>query len=60
MTRFNGVVTKYLSDYIAWFCLLEYFKTDKDIIKVRNLLVHTYTVHTISRTDEFVLRTVGF
>ena len=54
------VATKYLSDYLAWFRWLEYFKTDKDIIKVRNLLVHSHTVHTTCKTDEFVLRTVAF
>lgn len=60
MTRFNGVATKYLSDYLAWFRWLEYFKTDKDIIKVRNLLVHSHTSHTTSKTNEFVLRGVTF
>ncbi len=57
MTRFNGVSTKYLSDYLAWFRWLEYFKTDKDIIKVRNILIHS---HTTSKTNEFVLRTIEF
>ncbi|MGL4762255.1 MAG: IS1595 family transposase [Sarcina sp.] len=60
MTRFNGVATKYLSDYLSWFRWLEYFKTDKDIIKVRNLLVHAHTTHTMSVTSEFSLRTIGF
>lgn len=60
MNRFNGVATKYLSDYLSWFRWLEYFKTDKDIIKVRNLLVHAHTAPTMSINSEFPLRTIGF
>lgn len=60
MTRFNGVATKYLSDYLAWFRWLEYFKSDKDIIKVRNLLVHAHTSHITSKINEFAIRFVGF
>lgn len=60
MTRFNGIATKYMSDYLAWFRWLEYFKSDKDIIKVRNLLVHSHTAHTTVKTSEFVFRELGF
>lgn len=60
MVRFNGVATKYLSDYLAWFRWLEYFKTDKDIIKVRNLLVHSHTTHATSKVNEFSLRRIVF
>lgn len=60
MNRFQGIATKYMSDYLAWFRWLEYFKSDKDIIKVRNLLVHSHTSHTTSITSEFSLRTIGF
>lgn len=60
MTRFNVIATKYMSDYLAWFRWLEYFKSDKDIIKVRNLLVHSHTAHTTTKSSEFVLRTIGF
>ncbi|MDU2266722.1 MAG: hypothetical protein E7E07_10080 [Clostridium celatum] len=60
MNRFQGIATKYMSDYLTWFRWLEYFKSDKDIIKVRNLLVHSHTSHTTSITSEFSLRTIGF
>lgn len=47
-----------MSDYLAWFRWIEYFKSDKDIIKIRNLLVHSHTVYTTSKTGDFVFRSV--
>jgi transposase len=49
----------YLSDYLAWFCWLEYFKTDKNVIRVRNLLVNSHTSHTMTKTGEVILRNAG-
>ena len=60
MAKFKGVATKYLADYMSWFKWLEYFKTDKDIIKIRNLMVHSHTAIIESKVSDFVYRTVSF
>ena len=38
---FNGVSTKYLSNYLYWFKWLQFFNEDKDIIKSKNFLVNS-------------------
>lgn len=60
MNRFNGVATKYLSSYLAWFRWLEYFKTEKDVIKVKHLLVQSHTSHITTKINELVYRKVTF
>ena len=60
MVRFEGVATKYLSSYLNWFRWLELFKTEKEAVKVKNLLIHTHTALTTSRNEDFVLREIGF
>lgn len=60
MTRFNGVATKHLSNYLNWFRWIEYFKTEKDIVKCRNLMVHSHSTHTTTKVNEFVHRKVAF
>lgn len=60
MAKFRGVATKYLADYMSWFKWEEYFKTDKDIVKCRNLMVHSHTTHISSKVTYFVLRKVEF
>ena len=45
MNRFNGVATKYLSNYIKWFKWLQIFYTDKEIIKVKNFIVQSNVAH---------------
>ncbi len=41
MNRFNGVATKYLSNYVKWFKWLQIFDTDKEIIKAKNFIVQS-------------------
>ncbi|WP_278688686.1 hypothetical protein [Clostridium baratii] len=60
MSKFKGVATKYLADYMSWFKCQKYFKTDKNIIKVRNLMVNSHTVHVKTKMTVFVYRTVSF
>lgn len=60
LVRFKCVATKHLSSYLSWFRWLELFKTKKEAIKVKNLLIHTHTVLTTSRNEDFVLREIGF
>ncbi len=53
MNRFNGVATKYLSNYMYWFKWLEIFNTEKDTIKSKNLLVRSHTSHTDTKLRNF-------
>lgn len=39
MNRFNGVATKYISNYMYWFKWLQLFETDKEVIKIKNFMV---------------------
>lgn len=41
MLRFHGVSTKFLVNYLYWFKWLQNFSEDKEIIKNKNLLVHS-------------------
>lgn len=56
MDRFNGVATKYLSNYMYWFKWLEIFNTEKDILKSKNLLVQSHTSHTDTKLKDFRIR----
>lgn len=38
---FNGVSTKYLSNYMYWFKWLTYFNNEKESIKSKNFLIHS-------------------
>ncbi len=38
---FNGVATKYLSNYLYWFKWLQFFNEEKEIVKSKNFLVHS-------------------
>jgi transposase-like protein len=42
--RFKGVATKYLANYLYWFKWLESTKRDKDIMRMRNLLLDSVSV----------------
>lgn len=39
MYKFRGAATKHLANYIYWFKRLQYFNTDKDIVKSKQLFV---------------------
>lgn len=41
MYRFKGVSSKFLSNYMAWFKWLESFNDEKDIIRTKNMLIHS-------------------
>ena len=45
INRFNGVATKYISNYIKWFKWLQIFDTDKEIIKAKNFMVQSNVTH---------------
>lgn len=56
MDRFNGVATKYLSNYMYWFKWLQYFDTEKDIIKSKHLMVQSHTSHCNIKLKDFKIR----
>lgn len=44
--RFNGVVTKYLPNYLHWFKWLQIFLDEKEMVKARQLHVNSTTMKT--------------
>ncbi len=58
--RFHGVATKYLGNYMYWFKWLELFKTEKDDIKRKQLIVHAHTSHTDTKIKDFKTRQAIF
>lgn len=41
MYRFKGVSTKFLQNYMSWYKWLRSFSNDKEIIKSKNMLIHS-------------------
>ncbi len=52
MNRFNGVATKYISNYIKWFKWLKIFDTDKEIIKAKNFMVQSNVTHSYIKVKD--------
>lgn len=53
MRYFNGVSTKYLANYMCWFKWLEFFKTERDVLKGKQLLVQAHTTHSDTKIRDF-------
>ena len=53
MNRFNGVTTKYISNYIKWFKWLQLFDTDKERIKAKNFIVQSNVAHSYTKVKDF-------
>lgn len=47
MNKFNGVATKYISNYLYWFKWLQLFETDKEVVKIKNFMVQCNVAHAI-------------
>ena len=60
MRRFNGVASKYISNYMHWFKWLRIFESDKDSIKTKNFIVQSNVVYAYTRVKDFKLRTLQF
>lgn len=45
MSRFNGVATKYLSNYLKWNKCINTFNTEKETVRTKNLIVHSNIIH---------------
>lgn len=56
MDRFNGVSTKYLSNYMYWFKWLQLFDIEKDTIKSKHLMVQAHTSHCDTKLMGFKMR----
>ena len=53
MSRFNGVATKYLENYLKWFKWISAFNTEKETIRTKNLIVHSNIAHNYTMVKEF-------
>ena len=60
MRRFNGVASKYISNYMYWFKWLRIFESDKDSIKTKNFIVQSNVVCAYTKVKDFKLRTLQF
>ena len=60
MRRFNGVASKYISNYMHWFKWLKIFENDKDSIKTKNFIVQSNVVCAYTKVKDFKLRTLKF
>ena len=56
MNRFNGVATKYISNYIKRFKWLQIFDTDKEIIKAKNFIVQSNVAHSYIKVKDLKYR----
>lgn len=53
MYRFHGVSTKFLANYLYWFKWLEFFNEDKEIVKSKNMLVHSTVEFVDTKIENF-------
>ena len=51
MGRFNGVASKYISNYMQWFKWLRVFETDRDSIKTKNFIVQSNIIRNKNTFD---------
>lgn len=58
--RFRGVSTKYLPNYLSWYKWIEYFRTEKEAVKTKNLLIHSATPFVDTKIANFKNRTIQF
>lgn len=58
--KFHGVSTKYLANYMYWFKWLEFFNTEKDTIKSKQLLIHAHSSHCDTKLRDFKSREAIF
>ena len=53
MDRFNGVATKYISNYMYWFKWLQLFEHDKESVKIKNFMVQCNVANSYTKVKEF-------
>ena len=60
MYRFKGVSSKFLSNYMAWYKWLESFNDDKEIIRTKNMLIHSAIPFVDTRIQAYKNRTLVY
>ena len=60
MYRFKGVSSKFLSNYMAWYKWLESFNDDKEIIRTKNMLIHSVISFVDTRIQAYINRTLVY
>lgn len=60
MYKFHGVSTKFLANYLYWFKWIQYFNEDKEIVKSKNILIHSTTNFTDTRIKTYKGRNAIF
>lgn len=53
MSRFNGVATKYLNNYLKWNKWINTFSTEKETVRIKNLIVHSNIPHSYTMVKDF-------
>lgn len=56
MGKFNGVTSKYISNYMQWFNWLRIFETDRNYIKTKNFIVQSNVAYAYTKIKDFKLR----
>ncbi|GIM30674.1 hypothetical protein CPJCM30710_33400 [Clostridium polyendosporum] len=51
--RFNGVATKYISNYMYWFKRLQLFSAEKETIRTKNFIVQSNIPYSYTKITEF-------
>lgn len=60
MYRFKGVSTKFLSNYMSWYKWLQSFSTDKEVIKTKNMLIHSVIPFVDTKIEGYKERKYNF
>ena len=60
MSRFKGVSTKYLVNYLYWMKWLEYSKDDKEVLKGKSLLLQTVVTQLELNVENYRIRKALF
>lgn len=60
MYRVKGVSSKFLSNYMAWYKWLESFNDDKEIIRTKNMLIHSVISFVDTPIQEYKNRTLVY
>ena len=53
MTRFNGVATKYLENYMKWFKWIDTFSSEKESIQIKSFMLHSHIPYNYTKIKEF-------
>lgn len=53
MGRFNGVATKYITNYLYWFKWLQTFSTEKESVRTKNFLVQSNVTYSYTKVIDF-------